>query len=86
MPNHIMMLKTLHPDMRFVKMDKNTGTCWLVCEVLCAQLFVEQFLMSSQYQIIRQCDTIDRAKSELMDLIEKTRTELSIPTHWAKHT
>ena len=79
MPNHIGMLQ------EFLKIDKSTGTCLPVCEVLWAQLFVEQFLMSSQYQIIRQCDTIDEAKSELMDLIEKTRTELSIPTHLAKH-
>ena len=86
MPNHIKMLKRLHPDMRFVKIDKNAGTCWLVCEVLWAQLFIEQFLISSQYDIVRQCDTVDQAKSELMDLIAEARTELSIPTHWAKHT
>ena len=34
MPNHIKMLKGLHPNMRYVKIDKFTGTCWLICEVL----------------------------------------------------
>ena len=42
--------------------------------------------MSSQYNIVRQCDTADPAKSELMDFITEARTELGIPTHWAKHT
>ena len=81
MPNHSRTLKKLQLGMRFVQIKKNTGICWLVCEMLCAQLLVDQFLMSSQYQIIRQCDTIDQAKSELMDLIEKAGSELSIPTH-----
>ena len=43
MPNHIRMLKRLHPNMRYVKIDKNTGTCRLVCEVLWAHFFLEQF-------------------------------------------
>ena len=86
MLNHIKMLKKLHPGMRCVTIDKNTGTCWLVCEVLRAQRFLEQFLMSSQYGIVRQCDTVDQAKSELMDLIAEARTELGIATHWHKHT
>ena len=42
--------------------------------------------MSSHYDIVRQCDTVDQAKSELMDLITEPHTELGIPTHWAKHT
>ena len=86
MPNHIKMLKRLHPNMRYAKIDKKTGTCCLVCEVLWAQLFLEQSLMSSQYDIVRHCDTVDQAKSELMDLIMEARTELGIPAHWAKDT
>ena len=42
--------------------------------------------MSSQYDIVRQWDTADKAKSELMDLITKAPTELGIPADWAKHT
>ena len=60
--------------------------CWLVCEVLWAQLFLEQFLMSSQNDIVRQCDTVDQPKSELMDLITEARTELGLPANWATHT
>ena len=72
--------------MRYVKIDKNTGTCWLLCEVLWAHLLLEQFLMSSQYDIVRQCDTAGQAKSELMDFITEARTELGILAPWAKPT
>ena len=85
MPNHIKMLKQLSPGMRFVKIDKKTGTCWLVCQVVWARRFLEHFLMSSQYELVRQCDTVDEAKSELMDLIVEARTELSIPISEAKN-
>ena len=61
MPDHIKMLKRLHPNMRYKKVHENTGTCWLVCEVLRAQLFLEHFLMSSQYVIVCQRDTADQA-------------------------
>ena len=86
MPSYTKMLKRLHPNMRYVKIDKKTDTCWLVCEVLMAQPFLDQFLMLSKYDTVRQCDTGDQAKSNLMDLITETRTELGISTHWAKHT
>ena len=42
MPNHTKMLKQLHPNVRYIKSDKNASRCWLVCEVLWAQLFLEQ--------------------------------------------
>ena len=42
LPNHVKMLKQLHHNMPYVKIDKKTGTCWLVCELLWAQLFLSR--------------------------------------------
>ena len=62
MPNYIRPLKNCQPGMRFVKVHKTPGTSWLICEVLWASQFLQNFLASPEYNIILQCDTIDQAK------------------------
>ena len=86
MPNYIRQLKNRQACMRFVKVDKNPGTSWLICEVLWASQLLDHFAASLQYNIILQCDTIDQAKWELLTMIDEARTEMTMPHKWRQLT
>ena len=79
MPNYIRHLKNCQPGMVFVKVDKNPGTSWLICEVLWATQLLQHFLASPQHNIILQCDTIEQAKWELLTMIDEAKRRNTCP-------